>query len=173
MSVDTDRGVASESPYAPPAETSAAQGNYVGGVLARGAAVIVGLVFAALVLQFVLVIFFVVSGLLAPQEVTGPVLGNLIFLAILFALMRYLWRLGTACLHPESHGFIVREREQANAILKRHQFDPQVSAVETDDMYDGLTLRELIRTYHGMDREKHPGRVKSLLTAIGSHPDLN
>lgn len=160
------------TPYAPPTDIIGRNAPRVlPGYLARIAASVFALWFVAVALRAVLRIWLASTKQPGVAEPISILISSGIWLAILGASTAFFWRLGNHYLHPETHGFGVLDRQSAVRILLRHQ-DIDLSQVDsTNSLYQGSSLRELLRTYSSMDRDKHPERLASLLLAMRKHVD--
>lgn len=158
------------TPYTPPPDVSAGNAPRVfPGYMARVAAGIFALLFVAVALLTVLRIWIASTKQPGVAEPISILIGSGIWLAIHGASATFFWRLGSHYLYPDTHGFGVLDRQQAVSILRRHQ-DMDLSQVDSaNHLYHGSSLRELLRTYHTMDRDKHPARLAALLLAMRTH----
>lgn len=162
-------------PYATPTDISDPNNPRIGpGYASRLAAGVFGLLFAAVAIQTLLRIRLVAMKHPLAENPIGILIGAGIWLAVLAAVVAFMWRLANHYLHPATHGFGVIDRQNAASILHRHR-DVDLSQVDhSDAQYHGSSLRDLLQIYTLMDRAKHPERFGLLLLAIRSHsPDCS
>lgn len=156
------------SPYShSPAADEASQP--IPGYVSRSASVFFALLFALVALLTLLRLRLVLIGHPEAENVIGIVVGSGIWLAGLAAITAFLWRVSNHFLHPNTHGFGIIHRENAQKIVRKHSDLNLASVSLPDDSYGRLTLRELLQVYSLMDHTKNPERLTALVATMQSH----